>query len=77
MITTVLGTVLGMPLGYLLTLMIAKAYASDMFRLPIVTSPGLWITTMLLAVLFGLTAHLFVQRAIHKMNWLDALKVQE
>ena len=77
MITTVLGTLLGMPLGYLLTLMIAKAYASDMFRLPIVTSPGLWIITMALAVVFGLVAHLFVQRAIHKMNWLDALKVQE
>ena len=77
MITTVLGTLLGMPLGYLLTVMIAKAYASDMFRLPIITSPGLWIITMALAVIFGLMAHLFVQRAIHGMNWLDALKTQE
>ena len=57
--------------------MIATVYASDMFRLPIVTSPGLWMLTLALAVVFGLTAHLFVQRAIHKMNWLDALKVQE
>ncbi len=77
MITTVLGTLLGMPLGYLLTVAIAKAYASDMLRLPIITSPGLWAITMLLAVVFGLVAHLFVQRAIHKMNWLDALKIQE
>ena len=29
-----------MPLGYLLTVVTAEAYASDMFRLPIVTSPG-------------------------------------
>ncbi len=77
MITTVFGTLLGMPLGYLLTIMIAKAYASDMFRLPIITSPSLWTLTMVLAVIFGLVAHLFVQRAINKMNWLDALKIQE
>jgi len=77
MITTILGTLLGMPLGYLMTLAIAAEYASDMFRMPIVTSPGLWILTMVLAIVFGLITHLFVQRAIIKMDWLDALKIQE
>ncbi len=77
MITTILGTLLGMPLGYLLMLASAEAYASDLFRLPIVTSPGLWILTMVLAIVFGLITHLFVQRAINKMDWLDALKIQE
>jgi putative ABC transport system permease protein len=77
MITTTLGTLLGMPLGYLLTVATARAYASDLFRLPIIVSGGLWTLTLALAVVFGLVTHLFVQRAIHTMDWLDALKTQE
>jgi len=77
MIVNVAGTVLGMPLGYLLTVATAAAYASEMFRLPIVTSPAIWGLTLLLAVVFALAAHGFVQRTIGRMNWLDAMKVLE
>jgi putative ABC transport system permease protein len=77
MITTTLGTLLGMPLGYLLTVAIAETYASDLFRMPIVASGGLWMLTMACAVAFGLITHVFVQRAINKMDWLDALKTLE
>ena len=64
-------------LGARETLAEAQAYASDLFRLPIITSSRVWILTMVLAIIFGLIAHLFVQRAIHTMDWLDALKTQE
>lgn len=77
MITTLIGTALGMPLGYFLTVITAWAYASEMFRLPVVSSASTWWGTAVLAVLFGLLAHLAVQRAVHKMDWLDALKAQE
>jgi putative ABC transport system permease protein len=77
MITTLAGTVLGMPLGYLLTCWVAMAYNSEMFRLPVVTSQETWIGALLLAVGFALLAHLVIQRAIHRMDWLDALKAQE
>ena len=77
MITTILGALLGMPLGYVLTVAIARAYASDLFRMPVVASAGLWMLTMGLAIAFGLITHLFVQRAISTMDWLDALKTQE
>jgi putative ABC transport system permease protein len=77
MIVTILGTVLGMPMGYLLTLATVLSYNSEMFRVPIVTRFGTWAWTLLLAVVFGLVAHLFVQRSIHRMAWLDALKAQE
>ena len=63
-----------MPLGYLLTVATAKAYASDMFRLPIITSSHVWILTMVLAIIFGLIAHLFVQQAIHTMDWLECVE---
>ena len=77
LITTLLGTVLGMPLGYLLTRVTAATYASDMFRLPIVTRPGIWCWTFVLAVVFWLLAHLAVQREVHRMDWLEAVKVSE
>ena len=45
MITTVLGALLGMPLGYLLTVVTARSYASDMFRFPVISLARLWILT--------------------------------
>ena len=76
-ITTILGTFLGMPLGYLITVVTAETYASDMFRLPIITSADIWLKTLAYAVVFALLTQLVIQRTIHKMDWLDALKVQE
>ncbi|MGW8257869.1 MAG: ABC transporter permease, partial [Thermoguttaceae bacterium] len=77
MITAIFGALLGMPLGYLLTAVTAEAYASDMFRMPVIVSPGIWLWTMFYAILFALLTHLAVQRAINRMDWLDALKVRE
>jgi putative ABC transport system permease protein len=77
LIVTLLGTALGMPLGYLLAELAAMSYESEMFRFPVICSPGTWIWTLILAVLFALTAYLFVQRSIHRMDWLEALKAKE
>jgi len=77
MIVTTFGTALGMPLGYFWTVLAAISYESEMFRFPVVSSAGTWIWTAVLAVLFGLAAHLCVQWTIHRMDWLDALKASE
>ena len=77
MIVTLLGTLAGMPIGYLLTVGMAASYNSEMFRFPVIVSSSTWILTFVLAVLFGLLAHLFVQRAIHRMDWLEALQAKE
>ena len=77
LIVTLIGTVLGMPLGYLLTVAMAETYESEMFRFPVVSSPGTYIWTTVLAVLFTLIAHLLVQLTIHRMDWLEALQAKE
>ncbi len=77
LITTFLGALLGMPMGYGLTTLIAGAYASDLFRLPLVPSMSLWIKTMSFAIGFGLITHIVVQQQVTKMDWLDALKTKE
>ena len=77
LILSLAGTLLGMPIGYGLSVLAAMAYKSEMFRFPVISSAGTWIWTFVLAVLFTLLAHLFVQRAIHRMDWLEALKAKE
>jgi len=71
------GSLLGLPLGYALTHAMAAAYATELFRIPVISTPAVWIGTMALSVVFGLGAHCFVQRAIGKLNWREALNVKE
>ena len=76
-VVTLLGTLAGLPLGYLLTVMLSYAYDTEMFRFPVIASNAVWIKTFLFSVAFALLAHLGVQRTIHKLDWLDALNVKE
>ncbi|MBI1899527.1 MAG: ABC transporter permease [Planctomycetia bacterium] len=71
------GTLLGIPLGYRLCHWLADAHDTELFRIPVVYAPWVIATTLVLSVVFGLLAHAFVQRGIHKMDWLEALKVRE
>lgn len=77
MIATLLGTLLGLPAGYLLSTAITRMYDSEMFRFPVVWTRATWCGTLGLAVVFALVAHLFVQLAIHRMDWLEALQAKE
>jgi len=77
MIVTMTGTLLGMPIGYFLSVLVSWAYDTELFRFPVIATPGTWVWTLLLAVVFGLLAHLFVQLVIHRMNWLEALQAKE
>ena len=55
----------------------ALAYNTDLIRIPVVVTPQVWIITMVLAVVFALAAHAVVQWRIHRMDYLEALKVKE
>ena len=74
---TVIGTLVGMPIGYGLTVLMAISYDSELFRFPVVSTPMTWILTIILALLFCILAQLFVQRTILKMDWLEALQSKE
>jgi len=77
LITNVLGTLVGLPLGYLLNVGITMAYDTEMFRIPVVDPTRVCIAVTILGVLFGLIAHGFVQREILRMDWLEAVKTKE
>jgi putative ABC transport system permease protein len=77
LLTCLLGTLLGMPVGYGLSVLTALSYANELMRLPVVTAPWIWIVTFVLALLFALLAHGVVQLSIHRMNFMEALQVKE
>jgi putative ABC transport system permease protein len=77
MISNFLGTVAGLPMGYLLNVGITKAYDTEMFRIPVIDPRGVFWATIVLGMVFGLLAHAFVQRAIFKLDWLEAMKTRE
>ncbi|HYW80320.1 MAG TPA: ABC transporter permease, partial [Thermoguttaceae bacterium] len=77
LVVTLLGTVLGMPIGYGLATLTSMAYDTEMFRFPVISTPSTWIWTVALAVVFAMIAHLAVQRSINKMDWLEALQAKE
>jgi len=77
MLTNMIGTLFGLPIGFLLTVLTAYAYNNDLVRLPIVTKPSIWITTLSLSVAFALLAHGVVQWRIRHLDVLEALKVKE
>jgi putative ABC transport system permease protein len=77
MMINALGTLLGLPVGYALTLWLTVVYDTEMFRFPLVGPPIVWLGVVGLAVVFCLAAHFFVQLAINKLDWREALNVKE
>ena len=77
MVTNLTGTLLGLPVGWLLTWLTAASYNNDLIRLPVVSEAWVWWTTLILAITFALLAQLVVQWTLYRMNYLEALKVKE
>lgn len=77
LVVTAIGTLLGMPMGYWLGVWLTILYDTELFRIPVVTTPTVWISTVVCSILFTLSAHALVQWSIYRMDWLDALKVRE
>jgi putative ABC transport system permease protein len=77
MLTTLLGTLCGMPLGYYLNVGITIAYDTEMFRIPVVDPRMPFLYTLILGLVFGGLAQAFVQRSIFRQDWLEALKTKE
>lgn len=77
LIVTLAGTLLGIPLGYMLSVYVISSYGTEMFRMPLVFTPMVVVQTVLCAVAFTLAAHVLVQWTIHRMDWLEAVKTGE
>lgn len=77
MIVNVMGGLLGLPLGYVMTLLLVQVYDTEMYRFPLNPSIGIFAIAFVFAIVFTLCAHVFVQRAVNRLDWLEALNVKE
>ena len=73
----IIGLALGLPFGCAMVALTARAYASELFRMPVVFKPASIIATALLSFAFILIAQWFVYRQICKLDWLEGIKVKE
>ena len=77
MLITLVGTLIGFPVGYVLMILTAASYENDLIRFPVISAPWVWWGTFLLAIVFSLLAHATVQWSISRMNFLEALQAKE
>jgi len=77
MLLNLTGAVLGLPFGYWMLQGLASQFTNDAYTMPCVVSGASWIWTVILAVIFVLISHFFVQRAIKRLNWEEALAMKE
>jgi putative ABC transport system permease protein len=77
LVINTIGTICGLPLGYMLAYMLSRIYDTEMFRFPLIAPTWSWYTTFGMGLAFALVAHSFVQRTITKLDWLDASKTKE
>lgn len=77
LIVFAVGLILAFPIAYGMVVGIARAYDTELFRMPVVIRPNAFIWTTLISIVFVLIAQWVVYRQIHKLDWLEGVKVQE
>jgi len=76
MIVNLIGSVIGIPFGYLLNYWTSLMYQNNMFSMPCYVEFSSYVWTMILTLIFILVAYIITQRTITKMVWLDSLNVK-
>jgi putative ABC transport system permease protein len=77
MLTFTLGLIASIPLGYGLVVAIARAYDTELFRMPVIVKPATVALTGFIAFTYVLTAQWLVYRQIVKLDWLEAVQANE
>ncbi len=73
-VMTILGLILGMPLGYGMCVGIATSVSTELFAIPVILNPSSYIITAIATVIFVLIAQLATIRKIHNLDFMEALK---
>ena len=71
------GTVLGLPLGWLILKAMSVEFANDMYEMPCVVRPVSYVYSVALAVAFVAAAQVIVQKVLSGIDWSQALKMKE
>jgi len=71
---TIVGILLGVPLGYGMCVGLSTAVSTEIYSIPILISPSTYIISGVATVLFVIIAQLATLRKIHNINFMEALK---
>jgi putative ABC transport system permease protein len=71
------GTLVGLPLGFLLLTQVAEAFSSDLVRIPLMFPPVVGVIVVVISMVFHTLAHAVVHRRITRLDWQESLKVKE
>ena len=72
-----IGTATGLPLGYFISTLVAAQYDTELFRFPVVTSPGIFLKCIIMSLVFAATAHAVVQRNVNHLDWLGIIRASD
>ncbi|WP_430010070.1 FtsX-like permease family protein, partial [Methylophaga lonarensis] len=67
----------GCLLGYFLTSLIAEAFSTDLYRIPMAFVPASYGLAMLGVVVAAVVSGILLQRDIHRLDLVSALKIRE
>ena len=71
---TILGILLGAPIGYGMCVGITSAVSTEIYSIPVIVNPSSFFITAMATFLFVVVAQLATARKIYRMNYMDALK---
>jgi putative ABC transport system permease protein len=74
LLQSILGVILGLPFGRLMTGWYIKAVSTDLFTLPVIVSPQTYFFSAMGGIFFIALAHLFAVRGIKKLDLSEVLK---
>jgi putative ABC transport system permease protein len=77
LLNNLIGSFIGLPLGYLMLVASMKGFVSDAYSFPAALAPQSYVYTMVLAVLFVVMSQVVVMKNIQKQNWVEALSLKE
>jgi putative ABC transport system permease protein len=72
-----IGMLLAVPLSWVLVHVLAGAYDTELYRMPVIISPSTVLVALAVSAAFVLIAQLIVFRQVRKANWAEAIKIKE
>lgn len=73
-IMTVIGIIVGMPLGKFMIEQLEKVYTTELYTFDVPTSPETYLMAVVFTVIFAAFAQLATVNRINRLNFIDALK---
>ena len=73
-VMTLMGILLGIPLGYGMCKSIAESLSTDLYSIPLIIDPSSYIITAAATLLFVALAQLATIKKIYGLNFMEALK---